>query len=49
MSTATDTASAPGFDVCGPRSTGWVTTGVLVVTLLPFALAARLRRVPTPA
>lgn len=34
MSTATDTASAPRVDVRGPRFTGRVTTGVVVVALL---------------
>jgi hypothetical protein len=39
MSTATETASGPRVDVRGPRFTAWVTTGVLVATLVVSAVS----------
>ncbi|KUI37657.1 hypothetical protein AU195_18600 [Mycobacterium sp. IS-1496] len=39
MSTPTDTASDPRVDVRGPRFTAWVTTGVLVATLVLSAVS----------
>lgn len=40
VSKATETVSAPRVDVRGPRFTAWVTTAVLVVTLLVSAVSA---------
>lgn len=39
MSTSTDTASDPRVDVRGPRFAAWVTTGVLVATLVLSAVS----------
>lgn len=39
MSTPTDTASDPRVDVRGPRFAAWVTTGVLVATLMLSAVS----------
>ncbi|KUI32891.1 hypothetical protein AU196_11250 [Mycobacterium sp. IS-1742] len=39
MSTPTDTVPDPRVDVRGPRFTAWVTTGVLVATLVVSAVS----------
>lgn len=39
MSTSTDTASDPRVDVRGPRFAAWVTTGVLVATMVLSAVS----------